>query len=136
MLEYKEYFDLSNFPKDSIMYCGNNRKKTATMKDEYADISIHNFWGLKSKSYGINSTKGEKMTHKGHKYNFTCDEYDDVLKNNKIMRHPMNKITSYDHNIFAQKMDKISLSWVDHKIYICPNEIHTLALKHKGYYKK
>ena len=35
MLEHKELFDLSNFPKDSKYFCNYNKKVPGKMKDEY-----------------------------------------------------------------------------------------------------
>ena len=35
MLEHKELFDLSNFPKDSKYFCNDNKKVPGKMKDEY-----------------------------------------------------------------------------------------------------
>ena len=35
MLENKEFFDLSNFSKNSIYHCGENKKVPEKMEDEY-----------------------------------------------------------------------------------------------------
>ena len=40
MLENKEYFDLSNFSKDSKYYCVDNKKVPGKMKDEYGGTLI------------------------------------------------------------------------------------------------
>ena len=37
MLEHKELFDLSNFPKDSKYFCNDNKKVPGKMKDEYGE---------------------------------------------------------------------------------------------------
>ena len=49
MLEHKELFDLSNFPKDSKYFCNDNKKVPGKMKDEYGGIAIWIFVGTKSK---------------------------------------------------------------------------------------
>ena len=51
MLEHKERFDLSNFPKDSTYYDLTNKKVTRKMKDEYPKTSIKEVMAIKSKSY-------------------------------------------------------------------------------------
>ena len=40
MLNNKEFFDLSNFPKDSKYFCDDNKKVPGKMKDEYRGIAI------------------------------------------------------------------------------------------------
>ena len=67
MLEHKEHFDLSNFPKDSKYFCNDNKKVPGKMKDEYAEKIISKGELLKSKKYSLKTVDGgEKSTHKGH----------------------------------------------------------------------
>ena len=42
MLENKEYFDLSNFPKNSKYHTDENKKVPRKMKDEYGGTPIQN----------------------------------------------------------------------------------------------
>ena len=49
------------------------------------------------------------------------NEYEDVLLNNKCIRHSMNRIQSKDHRIETYEISKISLSSFDDKIYIQDN---------------
>ena len=49
MYNYKELFDLSNFPVSSKFYCSDNKKVLGKMKDEYGRKSILKIVGLKSK---------------------------------------------------------------------------------------
>ena len=51
VLKNKEYFDLSNFPKDSKYFCDENKKVPSKMKDEYAGKNIYEVIAIKSKSY-------------------------------------------------------------------------------------
>ena len=55
------------------------------------------------------------------------NEYKDVLLNNKCMKHSMNRIQSKGHGIRTYKVNKISLSYFDDKIYI-QNNRYGLAL--------
>ena len=62
--EQREYFDLSNFPKNSKYFCNDNKKVLRKMKDEYGGKVIKEFIGLRSKMYSILDTKiNEKSTH-------------------------------------------------------------------------
>ena len=53
MHQHKEFFDLSNQPKDSKYYSNDDKKVPGKMKDEYGGTSIYEFIGLKSKMYLI-----------------------------------------------------------------------------------
>ena len=43
MNQHKEFFDLSNQPKDSKYYCSDNKKVPGKMKDEYGGTHIYEF---------------------------------------------------------------------------------------------
>ena len=49
------------------------------------------------------------------------NEYEDVLLNNKCLRHSMNRIKSKDHGIGTYEINKISLSCFDDKTCIQNN---------------
>ena len=83
MNKHKEFFDLSNFPKNSKYFCNDNKKLPGKMKDEYGGIPIYEFIGLKSKMYSIRSKSNEKNILKGHNTYISNDEYHDVLQNKK-----------------------------------------------------
>ena len=72
------------------------------------------------KSKGVNINVVAKISH---------IEYKDVLLNNKYLRHSMNRTQSKDKRIrLKQKIDKISFSRFDDKIYIQNNDPSGLAL--------
>ena len=71
--EFKELFDLSNFPKDSKIFCNDNKKVPGKMKDEYAAMAIY-----------VNNY--EKSVYKGHNSNIKHDEFIDVHSNKKVIR--------------------------------------------------
>ena len=91
MHQHKEFFDLSNQPKDSKYYCNDNKKVPGKMKDEYGGTHIYKFIELKSKKCSIrDANKKEKSTHKGHKY----QEFKDTHFNKNTIRHKMRGIKS------------------------------------------
>ena len=93
MLENNEYFDLSNYPKESKYYDSTNKKVPGEMKDEYPGKNINKGIALKSKSYiVITADNKEECRHKGHNYKFTANDYRDALFNNAILSHPLRKI--------------------------------------------
>ena len=132
MLENKEFFDLSNFPKKSKYHTDDNKKVPGKMKDEYGGTTILEYAGAKPKSYTlIDVNNYEKSTHEGHSYNFKSSEFKDVINNKKVFRHTIKKIESKNQKIYTQESNKISLSCFDDKRYIKDDGIHTLAHGHK-----
>ena len=92
MLGNKEYFDLSNFPKNSKYHTNDNKKVPGKMKDEYGGKAIYEFASPKPKSYTIiDENNCEKSVHKGHSSNFKSSEFKDIINNKKIVRHSMKK---------------------------------------------
>ena len=131
MLENKEEFDLSNFPKDHKLFCADNKKVPRKIKDERPAIDIFEFFGLKPKSYVITDSNSKKCIHKGHSADFNSNEYRDVLNNRSILRHTMKKITTLNHKIYTGIINKGSLSCFDDKVYLKDDGIDTLLHGHK-----
>ena len=105
--EHKEYFDLSNYSKDSKYFCNDNEKVLAKMKDEYGRNVIKEFIELRSKTYSIIDTKNnEKSTHKGHNSYIKYGEFCDTLFNKKVLRHKMRGIKSKIHNLMTLQVIK------------------------------
>ena len=87
MLEHKELFDLSNFPKDKY-FCNDNKKVPGKMKDEYGGTAIYEFAGTKSKIYSIlDLNNREKSVYNGHTSNIGHSEFIDVQSNEKVISH-------------------------------------------------
>ena len=59
-------------------------------------------------------------------------KFKDVLFNEKIIRHKMNRIQSKKHKLGTYEIDKISLSCFDDKKNVLDNEIRTLTYFHKN----
>ena len=118
-VQFKELFDLSNFPVSSKYYCSDNKKVVGKMKDEYGGKSIVKFLGLKSKMYSIlDESNNEKITSKGHNGFIEFQEFHDTLFTKTILRHTMREIKSKNHNLVTYETNKRSLLCFDDKRYI------------------
>ena len=93
MLKHKDFFDLSNFPKDSKYYDSTNKKVPAKMKDEYPGKNIDE----------VTTNNQEQCKHKGHNYKFTSNEYRDALFNKKVLKHPLKEIITLRHKVFSKE---------------------------------
>ena len=125
MLKNNKLYGLSNQPKNSEYYCRDNKEIPRKMKDEFPGKTIIEFITLKPKSYTIITNKTEKCIYKAHSFNFSSNQKKDVLFNKKILRHPMKKIVSKNHNIVTQISNKRSTSCFYDKKYVLPNQINT-----------
>ena len=102
------------------------------MKDEYGGTIIREFIGPKPKMYSIrNINNCEKSVHKGHNSNIGHDEFKDTLMNKKVIRHIMKGIKPFNHRMYTNESNKISLSAFDNKRYILEDRINTLPYGHK-----
>ena len=107
MNKHKEFFDLSNQPKDSKYYCNDNKKVPGKMKDEYGGKIICEVTVLKPKMYSIlDINKNEKSIHKGHNSFINYDEYEDTRSNKKVIGHKMSGMKSKNHKIFTYGNNK------------------------------
>ena len=132
MYGFFNFFDLSNFPKDSKYYCADNKKVLGKLKDEYGGTPIKEYVGTKSKTYSIRDMNYCKNNaHKGHNYNIIYDDFEDVLFNEKVIRHSMGGMKSIDHKMYTYEINKKSLSAFDDKRYILADGINTLSNGYK-----
>ena len=114
-------------------YDNSNTLVVGKMKDETAGVVIEEFVTLKPKMYSyLHNSKHKKA--KGVNRNVLAtishSKYKDVLLNKKCLRHSMNRIQSKDHKIGTHEINKISLSYIDNKIYIQNNRWDGLALSY------
>ena len=102
------------------------------MKDETGGAKIEEFVGLKSKmdSFLVDNTEHKKANgvNKIAVATISPDEYKDVLLKNKCLRHSMNIIQIKDHRIGTYKINAISLSCFNDKVYIQNNVYDEIAL--------
>ena len=136
MYEKKQYYDLSDFPKDHFLYDPSNKKVAGKFKEEFNSSIINEFVGLRAKSYSILfDSQKEKKVCKGVnkcviKKCLTHDEYKKCLFENSIRKDTMNNIRSKQHNIYSTETNKISLSSCDNKRYVLDDGITTYAHGH------
>jgi hypothetical protein len=139
MLEYKEKFDMSDYPADHKCYNTTNKKVIGKFKDETSGDAIVEFDGLKAKMYSLNQiSKTEKKVAKGIKKSVIkrglfFQGYKDVLfgKDGKYYtREVMKSIRSHKHQISSIELNKIGLCAFDDKRYICNDGFTTLAYGH------
>ena len=114
-------------------YDNSNTLVIGKMKDETAEVVIEEFVTLKPKMYSyLHNSKHKKA--KGVNRNVVAtishSKYKDVLLNKKCLRHSMNRIQSKDHKTGTHEINKISLSYLDNKIYIQNNRWDGLALSY------
>ena len=107
------------------------------MEDEIDTVAIEEFVGLKSKMYSFlvddnSEHKKAKDVNRNVIKKITHNEYNDVLLNNKCLRHSMNRIQSKDHRIGTYKINKISLICFHNKIYIQNNGYDGLVLSYQS----
>ena len=131
MHQHKEFFDLSNYPRNSKYYCIDNKKVLGNMKDEYGGKIIYEVNALKSKMYSIqNVNNDEKSIHKGLNSLIKYEKFKDTHFNKKAIRH-MRGIKSKNHELVTYESNKRSLCNFDNKHYIISDGINTLPYGHK-----
>ena len=128
----KETFDFGNYSNKSKYYDNSNKLVVGKMTDETAGVAIEEFVGLKPKMYSyLVDDKSEHKKAKGVNRNIVAtisrNEYKDVLLNKKFLRHSMNRTQSKAHKKGIYKINKISLSCFEDKIYIQSDECDGLA---------
>ena len=133
----KEIFDFSNYSIKSKQYDDSNKLVIGKMKDETWGIWIKEFVGLKPKIYSFfvdnnNEYKKAKGVNRNVVATISHKKYQNVLLNNKCIRHTMNRIQSKDHRIETYEINKISLSCFDDKIYIQNNGYGRLAFGYQS----
>ena len=130
--KWKDFFDFSNYPKDSKFFDETNKQIIGKMKDEFGGVILDEFAGLKSKTYSIKTIDGKECnTAKGVSTGIEFNKFENVLFNKKIIRHKMKRIQAKKHKIGTYEIDKISLSCFDDKRYVLDDGIYTLAYFHK-----
>ena len=136
----KEMFDFSNYSTKSKYYDGSNKLFIGKTKDETGCAAIEEFVGLKPKMFLFlvddnSEHKKAKGVNKNVFAGISHNEYEDILLNNKCLKHSMNRIQSKDQQIRTYEINKISLSSFDEKyikIYIQNNGYDGLVLDYQS----
>ena len=136
MKENKEYFDLSDYPKDSEFYDPTNVKVIGKFKNESIE-QITEFVGLRAKLYAYSVDKCSKkhIACKGiktsvAKRDLNVDMYRSVLFNRDKVNVTQNGIRSYGHQIYTESVNKCALSGNDDKVFICDDNVNTYNFGH------
>ena len=103
-------FNFSNYSTNSEYYDGSNKFVIAKMKDGTGGVAIEEFFGLKPKMYSFlvdysSDSKKEKCVNRY--VVATIGHSEDVLLNNKCLRHSMNRIQNKDHIIVTYEIKKL-----------------------------
>ena len=139
--EMKDRFDFSEYSQNHKCFDVTNKKVIGKFKDEANGKPITEFIGLRPKSYSyqVDCDMAQHKRSKGVKKNainqhLTHQNYFKALfgktKEEIIQNVNFNIINSTNHILNSVSINKIGLSALDNKRYVCNNNIHTLALGH------
>ena len=126
MLQNKNLYDFSEYPKDHPNYDIKNKKVLGKFKDELNSKIITEFIGLKSKMYSFEFIKNNdiinKNIHKGIKESICLkhDEYKRALCKEQLIYKEFYNLQLNKQNIYLDKINKIALNpfdcerhWID-----------------------
>ena len=82
MLEDKNLYDFSEYPKDHLDYDITNKKVLMKFKDEMKSLIITEFIGLKPKMYSFNYINNNNNNIEINENNIKYDEYYNIILNN------------------------------------------------------
>ena len=100
---------------------GKNKKVIELFKDELGQRIMKEFCALRVKTYSylmddnseVNKSKGTTKCSKKRELMF--ENYKDSLFNNKIILKSQQRFKSYNHNVYTEEINKITLSSNDDK---------------------
>ena len=145
ILEMKEHFDLSEYPKDHPLYDPTNAKVLGKFKDECAGAWMSEFVGHKAKCYSYTLDRG--LAQKGKqelkfgdqrlkgipsmvvKKQITIDNYRSVLETDEILYRQCPGIRSIGHTNYSMSQKKKTMTSYDDKRHNL-DAINTLAYGH------
>lgn len=142
MWENRDFFDLSNYPKNHPLYDESNKKVVGKFKNECAGQIIADRVNLRAKLYAFRIYDPEKKEYtsdmkrcKGVKRSVVqktihFDDYKNCLNNQRDVYATQVQLRSYNHNIYTIESRKKAMSAYDDKRYILPNGIDTRAHGH------
>ena len=101
---HKEMFDFRNFSAKSKYYDNSNKLVIGKIKFETVGVAVEESFGLKSKMYSFfvddnREHKKAKGVNKNVVATISLNKYENILFNNKCLRHSMNRIQSKDCEI-------------------------------------
>ena len=93
--KWKDLFDFSNYPKDSKIFNGTNKKFLGKMKDKVGGVIAGRFVKLKSKMYSMKKIDDKECnTAKVVSIAIEFNKFKDALYDKKIIRHKTKRIQS------------------------------------------
>ena len=116
--DVEKWFDTSNYDKNEKrpLPIGKNKKLPGLFKDELGGKIIAEFVALRPKTYAYLDDYGND--HKKAKGTKNCvikqklifQNFKDFLLNNKSVYRSQQRIKSYNHDVYTEKVNKIALS--------------------------
>ena len=132
----KKELDFSDYPKEHKCYDDNNKKVLGKFKDELKSKIITGFIALRPKCYAYSVYGGDKKYKKCKgiakgtvRRQMKYEEFETVLKTNKVIHKSFNSIRSKNHRIFSIATKKIALSSYENKKYWI-DSVNSLAYGH------
>ena len=135
MLDDKDSFDFSGYPKEHPCFSNDNKKVIGKMKDELNGAVMKEFVGLRAKMYSLefdnkSMTKAKGVKKYVIKNQIRHSDYRDCLFGCREYLHKMNSLRSEKHIIYSMRQNKKTLSSYDDKRYILEDGISTLPYGH------
>ena len=120
MFNNDDYYDMSEYPKESDFYNDRNKKVLGKFKDETPSGVITNFIGIRSKVYTIKTDKKVIKKAKGVSKvvvdkNIGFDDYKDCVLEDKNVYRPINSIRTNNLTNYSIMQNKLALSNKDDK---------------------
>lgn len=120
MYNNSDYYDMSEYPKESDFYNDKNKKVLGKFKDETATAVITNFVGIRSKVYTIKSDKKVIKKAKGVsrivvEKNIGFEDYKDCVLNDTSCYKLINSIRTNNLTNYSITQNKLALSNKDDK---------------------
>ena len=128
-------YDTSNYDTNHELYSNKNKKVIGLMKDEANGIPIQEFVGLRAKLYSYKLLDNEFKKAKGVSKtainkSITIEDYKKALFEKKDIYKSMYTIQSKNHELYTNKINKVSLNGNDDKRHVLEDNINTLAIGH------
>jgi hypothetical protein len=136
LLPLQNEFDFSDYPRDHLLYCPDNKKVPGKMHDEHSGACCREFIGLRPKVYSVQMADGvEKRKVKGvvgavRDNDLSHKLFHDCLFQSLVMEHTGQQIRSFRHQLYTVEQTKRSLCPGDNKRWILDDRITTRAHGH------
>ena len=116
-----DYFDMSEYPKESKFYNGKNKKVIGKFKDEVSNDFIKEFIGIRSKTYAFIKNNNEiskklkGVSKSVVKKDIKFDDYKRCIFENKEKIVSVHSIRSKDLSNYSLEQSKVALRNTDDK---------------------